>query len=127
MRVEVRPGGGWLIAARSRGTWGRTWGLRQSYYDLLSVGNLGDGLPLTPPGEAERPAILETDLGVTWTTRLGPWRAEIGAAVQNVFNRRNVLDYSLIQPTSVVNEASYERVPRYLPGSMPSLSVRVLP
>lgn len=125
--MEVRPGRGWTIAARSRGTWGRTWGLRQPYYDLLSVGELGNGLPLTPPGEAPRPAILETDLGVTWTTRMGPWRAEIGAAIQNVFNRRNVLDYSLIQPTSVVNAASYERVPRYLPGAMPSLSVRILP
>ncbi len=125
--VEVRPGGGWVLAARSRGTWGRTWGLRQSYYDLLAVGNLGDGLPIGSPGASPRPAILETDIGVTWTTPVGPWRAEIGASIQNVFNRRNVLDYSLIQPTAVVNEASYERVPRHLPGAMPSLSVRILP
>lgn len=127
LSLEVRPGGEWIIAARSRGTWGRTWGLRQTYYDLLSVGDFGDGLPITLPGDERRPAILETDIGITWTTQVGPWRAEIGAAIQNVFNRRNVLDYSLIQPTAVVNEASYERVPRFLPGALPSLSVRVLP
>ncbi len=125
--VEMRPGAGWVLAARSRGTWGRTWGLRQSYYDLLTVGNLGEGLPITAPGDALRPAILETDVGVTWTTRIGPWQAEVGAAVQNVFNRRNVLDYSLIRPTTAASEAAYERVPRYLPGALPSLSVRILP
>jgi hypothetical protein len=125
--VELRPGGGWLLAARSRGTWGRTWGLRQSYYDLLTVGDLGAGLPITAPGDAPRPAILETDLGVTWTTRVGPWRAEIGAAVQNVFNRSNVLDYSLTRPSAADSDASYVQVPRYLPGVLPSLSVRILP
>lgn len=125
--VEARPGAGWLLALRSRGTWGRTWALRQSYYDLLSVGDLGAGLPVTAPGDAPRPAILETDIGVTWTTRVGPWRAELGAAVQNVFNRRNVLDYSLFRPLDVASDAAFTQVARYLPGAMPSLSLRLLP
>jgi hypothetical protein len=125
--IEARPGGAWLLALRSRGTWGRTWALRQSYYDLLSVGELGVGLPVTAPGDAPRPAILETDVGLTWTTRVGPWRAEIGAAVQNVFNRRNVLDYSLFRPLDVASDAAFDQVARYLPGAMPSLSIRLLP
>jgi hypothetical protein len=125
--IEARPRSGWLLALRSRGTWGRTWALRQSYYDLLSVGDLGAGLPVTAPGDASRPAILETDVGVTWTRRVGPWTAEIGAAVQNVFNRRNVLDYSLFRPVDVASEAAYDQVARYLPGAMPSISVRVHP
>ena len=125
--LEVRPMGGWVFAARSRGTWGRTWGLRQSYYDLLTVGDLGDGLPITAPGDAPRPAILETDLGITWTTRVGPWRAEVGAAIQNVFNRKNVLDYSLFRQNAALSDAAYVQIPRYLPGALPSLSVRLLP
>jgi hypothetical protein len=125
--IEARPGDGWLLAVRSRGTWGRTWALRQSYYDLLSVGDLGNGLPVTAPGDAPRPAILETDVGLTWTTRVGPWRAEFGAAVQNVFNRRNVLDYSLFRPIDVASEAAFDQVARYLPGAMPSLSLRLHP
>ncbi len=127
MSLEVRPLGGWVFAARSRGTWGRTWGLRQSYYDLLTVGDLGDGLPITAPGDAPRPAILETDIGITWTAQMGPWRAEVGAAVQNVFNRRNVLDYSLFRASAAASDASYVQMPRYLPGALPSLSVRILP
>ncbi len=127
MSLEVRPVGGWVFAARSRGTWGRTWGLRQSYYDLLTVGDLGEGLPINAPGDAPRPAILETDIGITWSTRVGPWRAEVGAAVQNVFNRKNVLDYSLFRPSAAASDASYVQVPRYLPGALPSLSVRLLP
>jgi hypothetical protein len=125
--VEARPGDGWVLALRSRGTWGRTWALRQSYYDLLAVGTLGDGLPIGNPGDATRPAILETDVGLTWSARVGPWRAEFGAAVQNVFNRRNVLDYSLFRPLDVASEAAYDQVARYLPGAMPSLSIRLQP
>ncbi len=125
--VEARPGHGLLLAVRSRGTWGRTWALRQSYYDLLSIGDLGDGLPITAPGDVTRPAILETDVGVTWSRRVGPWTAEFGAAVQNVFNRRNVLDYSLFRPVDVASEAAYDQVARYLPGAMPSLSLRLQP
>ncbi len=125
--VEARPGAGFVLAARSRGTWGRTWGLRQSYYDLLTLGNLGAGLPITPPGEAPRPAILETDVGVTWTTQIGPWRTEIGAAVQNVLNRNNVLDYSLAPQTTGSAPTQFDLMPRYLPGALPSLSVRVIP
>jgi hypothetical protein len=125
--VEARPREGWVLALRSRGTWGRSWALRQSYYDLLAVGDLGEGLPIGNPGNATRPAILETDVGLTWSTRLGPWRAEFGAAVQNAFNRRNVLDYSLFRPVDVASEAAYDQVARYLPGAMPSLSVRLQP
>lgn len=125
--MELRPQAQWVIALRSRGTWGRSWGLRQSYYDLLSLGTLGVGLPIGNPADVRRPALLETDVGVTWTTRAGAWRAEIGAAVQNVLNRRNVLDYGLYRPVDVAAEAAYDRVPRYLPGAMPSVSIRVLP
>jgi hypothetical protein len=125
--VEARPASGWLMAVRSRGTWGRTWALRQSYYDLLSVGDLGAGLPVNAPGRAARPAILETDVGVTWSTRVGAWTAEVGAAVQNVFDRRNVLDYSLFRAVDVSGEQAYEQVPRFLPGAMPSLSLRLHP
>jgi hypothetical protein len=125
--VEARPARGWVVAARSRGTWGRTWALRQSYYDLLAVGDLGAGLPVRDPGGAGRPAILETDVGVSWSTRAGPYTLEVGAAVQNVFNRRNVLDYSLFRAVDVASEVAYEQVPRFLPGAMPSLSLRVHP
>jgi hypothetical protein len=44
-----------------------------------------------------------------------------------VFNRRNVLDYSLFRPVDVASEAAYDQVARYLPGAMPSISVRVHP
>jgi hypothetical protein len=38
-----------------------------------------------------------------------------------------VLDYSLFRPVDVASEAAFTQVPRYLPGAMPSLSLRLLP
>jgi hypothetical protein len=122
--LEVRPTAGLVIGTRARGVWGRPWGLRQAYYDLLSVHALGAGLPIGDPAAITRPALIDTDLGVTWTRTIGTWRTEVGTAVQNMIDRANVLDYALRQH-SAVTSGVYERDARVLPGRQFLLSVRI--
>lgn len=122
--LEARPGGGLLLAARGRGVWGRSWALRQAFYDLLAASPAGSGLPIDAPGSMRRPTLLEADLGVTWEGRIGRSRLTVGGAVVNAFDRRNVLDYGL-QRDAVGGR--YVMVPRYLPGRQPSLTLQLVP
>ncbi|MCU0633591.1 MAG: carboxypeptidase-like regulatory domain-containing protein [Gemmatimonadaceae bacterium] len=122
--LELRPTPAWHVGARARGVWGRPWGLRQAYYDLLSVHSLGAGLPIGDPSAIRRPALIDTDLGVSWTRPIGRWRTEIGGAVQNLLDRANVLDFALRQH-SATTPGVYERDARLLPGRQFLLSMRV--
>jgi hypothetical protein len=126
--------GPWAVPAglrtslRARGVWGRTWALRQAYYDLLTVHSAGTGLPIGAPGAAGRPAVYEVDLGASWTRALrGGSRLEVGASVLNVLDRRNVLDYGLAPVGGGVGGGAvgYARVPRFMAGAQPSVVVRV--
>jgi hypothetical protein len=120
--LDVRPTTAWRLGARARGVWGRPWALRQSYYDLLTVHRLGDGLPIGHPDDVARPALIDTDVGATWTRGVGTWTAEIGGAIQNVLDRANVLDYTLRQSTT---SSSFVRDARTLPGRQFLLSMRL--
>lgn len=119
---------GWRLPAglqaslRVRGVWGRTWALRQAYYDLLSVHSAGAGLPIDAPGESTRPPVYEADVGASWGRALaGGGRVEVGASVLNVLDRRNVLDYALVARES----GGWARVPRTLVGAQPTVFVRI--
>lgn len=122
--AEARPGGGLLLAARGRGVWGRSWALRQAFYDLLAASPVGSGLPIDAPGSMRRPALLEGDVGVTWERRIGRSRLALGAALVNAFDRRNVLDYGLQRDAGA---GRYVMVPRYLPGRQPSVTLQLVP
>lgn len=132
LALDVTPAAaGWRAPAglqaslRARGVLGRTWGLRQAYYDLLSIHTVGAGLPIGLPDDTRRPPVYELDVGASWTRALsGGARLELGASVLNALDRRNVLDYALVAIPSA-NGATYARVPRTMVGAQPTVFVRV--
>lgn len=123
--IEYEPAAHTVVALRTRGVWGRSWALRQSYYDLLGLSTAGAGLTLDDPGAMSRPAIIETDVGARWTRSIGTARVELGVAAQNLFDRRNVLDFGLRR--AAVDVARYEMVPRHLPGRQFTVTMRIAP
>jgi Carboxypeptidase regulatory-like domain len=124
--LEVEPARGVVLAVRTRGVWGRTWALRQTYYDLFGASGAGTGLPLSAPGTMERPAILDADIGATFTRRVGAMHVAIGGSLQNAFDRRNVLDYGLRRSAATGIDV-FEMVPRYLPSRQLALTFRIAP
>lgn len=126
LATDWRPQASTLITARARMVQGRSWALRQVYYDLLSVSDVGAGLPLQNPGAADKPMLITSDIGLTRTVSVWRSRADIGMAVLNALGRRNILDYGL-QSRTTANASAYDQVPRFLMGRQWSLSVRVSP
>lgn len=120
---ELTPVRRITIAARARGVVGRPWALRQVYYDLFSAAPDRAGLPIDLPGEMKRPALLEADLGATWTHRVRSSTVVLGMSVTNVFNRANVLDYGLIKTPA----GRYDMVPRLLPRRVPAITLALRP
>ncbi len=126
LAADWRPRTSTVITARARMVQGRSWALRQVYYDLLSVSEVGAGLPLQNPGAADKPLVVTSDIGLTRTVSVWRSRADIGVAILNVLGRQNILDYGL-QSRTTVNATSYDQVPRFLMGRQWSLSVRMSP
>ncbi len=125
LAVEVEPAHGLVIAARTRGVWGRSWALRQTFYDLFGASQSNTDLALDAPGTMARPAIVDADLGATWTRAIGATHVAIGASLQNLFDRRNVLDFGLQRVTPGGSEL--RMVPRYLPARQFALTLRIAP
>ncbi len=125
--LDWRPEPLTVVTLRARGAQGRTWALRQAYYDLLAVGDAGAGLPVQAPGASRRPALMTADVGVSRQWRVGGARVDLGAAVLNALDRRNILDYGLQGPNAATTESGYAFVPRYLLGRQWSLTMRVGP
>lgn len=119
--LDVHPTASFSAAVRARGVWGRAWGLRQAYFDLLGSSTLGAGLPIGDPGEDRLPALLEVDAGASWRWSIGGARMELGAALLNVFDRVNVADFWL-RPAATGSGVT--RVARPLLGRQPVLTLR---
>lgn len=119
---ELQLRDGLALRAEFLGVWNRPWGLRRPYYDFLAVHGAG-GPALTLPGDDTLPALLETDLGLNWQTRMAGAGVEVQAVVRNVLNRGNVLDRSLLLEPG----GAYRSLPRLLPGISPLVSVRITP
>jgi len=126
LAIDVRAGASFSASVRARGVWGRTWALRQAYYDLLAPGALGAGLPIGLPGDDRLPALLETDVGATWRVRVGGTRLEIGAALLNAFNRQNIADYWLRRSELPTGSRVATRIARPLLGRQPMITVRAI-
>lgn len=121
LATELHPNKHLVLAARLRGVWGRSWALRQAYYDLFGAAPMTSQLPVSMPGSMARPPLFDADLGATWQHEIRGARVEIGLSVLNVLNRRNVLDYGLRR----IEEARYEMVPRYMPMRQPAATMRM--
>ena len=124
LATEVRPADGLVLAARTRGVWGRPWMLRQAYYDLFGAAPMNRGLPIGMPGATRRPALIDVDLGMSYRRSLGGTEIELGASLTNVLNRPNVLDYGL---RGEETGNGYSMVPRLLPGRQAALTLQLRP
>ncbi|MEM8556835.1 MAG: carboxypeptidase-like regulatory domain-containing protein [Bacteroidota bacterium] len=124
---DLNVGGGVQVHGRWRSVLGRAWGFRQAYYDFFEDEPLGP-FQFDAPASDDVPAHHELDLGVSLTRAFSP-RAfgtptvALRIDVRNVFDRANVLDWSL-EGTS--EGAGYAPLTRYLPGRSLHISAQVL-
>lgn len=115
--VTLVPG---LVArAQARGVWGRTWGYRQAYYDVLAVHGVTAVEALGLPETATLPPLAEFDLGLGYGLSVAGTRIEATADLLNVLDRVNVLDYGVR-----TNGDTLDRVPRTLLGRHAVVSIR---
>jgi hypothetical protein len=124
LALDMQPLRGLRTGLRGRGVFGRPWALRQAYYDLFGAAPMAAGLPLDDPGAMRRPALLDLDIGMSYERRVGSALIVVGAAIANVWNRPNVMDFGLRNAGSA---GVYDMVPRLLPGRMPTLTLRITP
>lgn len=122
--VDADVGRGLSVRLDGRGVWGRSWGLRRSYYDVLALDAAPDGPELGRPAEDRLPALLEVDLAVAWSGSLGATRLEVRGEVRNLLDRDNVLDF-LLRRTLDDEAVAYVSEPRTLPGLAPLVTVRL--
>lgn len=121
---DARLGRGFSARALGRGIWGRAWAFRQGYYDYLAAHHEGAtfGMYRIDTPERDRPgALLQVDLGVGYERTLGLGSVQLGLELQNVLDRRNVIDWSLVPD----GEGAFVTLARTLPGITPALSLRV--
>ncbi|MDX1421321.1 MAG: hypothetical protein R3181_15250, partial [Rubricoccaceae bacterium] len=116
-------GRGVRVGASWRGSWGRRWALRRSYYDVLALAEGAGALPpfdLDAPEEHALPATMALDLDLTLTRPLGRSTLVLRALLANATDHRNVYDWSLETAAS-----GAVAQPRLLPGRHLAFSVRV--
>ncbi len=113
------------------GSWGRTWGFRTAYYDLLGM-DVNQPLVLSgydfrnPTARSHQlPAIRQMDLSVAVTTSIRSAKIIAQADLINVRNRRNVAHYVLAETDRGEAGSTVDRQNRYLLGRAFVFSLRV--
>jgi len=111
--VDVRVTDGLHALANWKGTWGRTWALRQGYYDYLALADEAPfpGYDLTRPEQQTLDPFSRVDLGLKGERSLRGVTLEAQLSLVNVLDRRNAFDRSLGAAGT-----SAEPIPRTLPG-----------
>ena len=109
---------------RWQGVFGRSWGLRQAYYDFLEPDPATRLLPpfdLADPGAHRLPAFSRWDVGLGYTRTVAGVGLQARTTLTNVFGRHNVTDWGL-----ALDEATGTYVPRSRRAAsfIPSFSVR---
>lgn len=117
--------GGLAVDVESRNVWGRTWGLRRAYYDVLLLHGADAHLPIGLPEDDPLPTLHQLDFGLSWLGRVGGVLAEFRGELRNAQGTRQVLDYSLFQGTAADGSMTYTRIPRLLPGRALLISARL--
>lgn len=127
MRLQVRYPifGGFSIEGESNNTWGRTWALRQAYYDFLTVQEVEDGPVVGLPGGDPLPSLHFVDLGVSWLSRVGGAVAEFRMEVRNALTGRQIFDHSLRRIPASSGAVQYEVMERLYPGTSLLISGRI--
>ena len=73
------------------------------------------------PSDAILPAYRSVNAGMAFDFDMRPVTVQVRGAILNLFNRRNVYDWSLQE-----FDGAYEIVPRTLPGRRPALSIKLV-
>ena len=95
--VDVRIADGLHARANWKGIWGRSWALRQGYYDYLALAEPTPfpGYDLTQPEQQTLAPFSRFDLGLKGERRLRGITLEAQLSVVNVLDRHNEFDQSL--------------------------------
>ncbi len=123
--ADVDAFGGIVVRGRARAVWGRTWGFRQPYYDVLAVHDSPFSEEVGLPEDARLPALYELDLGLSYARQVAATRFEITADFLNVLDRGNVIDYGLRVSGEPGPTSSLESEPRRMLGFHPLVSIRI--
>lgn len=112
------------INGRWSGSYGRTWGYRQAYYDFMIIHNRHQygSHRLDTPETDRLPNFHQLDIGIQYDQRLGGGTVRARLDLINVLNRRNVLDYGLMPGDS---EGDFVRRSRTIPGFNPTVSAQI--
>ena len=125
LAVDARPAARVVLTARGEAVFGRTWGFRQAYYDLLApdpaTRRFGP-FSLDDPGSHRLPAHVQLDVGAAYTADVAGARLQARVGLVNALGRANVRDWLLD-----ADEGGYVRRPRLALPRFPVLSVRLTP
>ena len=123
--ADADLGRGLSVRLDGRGVWGRSWGLRRSYYDVVALDAVADGPDVGRPADDRLPALLDLDATLGWTGRIGTSRIEIRGEIRNLLDRDNVLDLLLRRTLDDEAAPTYSSEPRTLPGIASLLTIRI--
>ncbi len=123
--VDADLGRSLSVRLDGRGVWGRSWGLRRSYYDVVALDPVVDGPEVGRPGDDLLPALIDLDVALGWTGRIGTSRIELRGEVRNLLDRDNVLDQILRRTLDDEGPAAYAAHPRTLPGIASIFTMRI--
>lgn len=136
-RIQTRILGkiapGLSVIAKWQGTFGRTWGFRQAYYDFLVLHNfnsVGSQDFLTPENDHLKP-FHQLDLSLVYQISPKGMNTVFRLDLINLMNRQNTIDQSLVPAVEGVfrereiSERQFKTRDRTMPGFTPSISVQI--
>lgn len=127
-RAIGRLGEGWTLVGKWQRVMGRSWSFRQSYYNFLMLQDLQQisQFDFSRPEDDRLPAFDQLDLSLVYARTIGTARLQTRLDMNNLLNRRNVIDYSIF-PVATHDDGSQdlEVRARRLPGLTPSVSLKL--
>jgi len=101
---------------------GRSWAFRRAYYDVFDIWDPRTQFSLPDfqnPGDDTLPAYRRLDMGLKYVWEGKGFRSQLRFVILNVFDEKNVYDYSV-----EASQEGFNQVPRLLPGRQYTLSMR---
>lgn len=121
--ARLRVWGGLSVQSSWLSVWGRSWGLRQNYYDYLALRNQPtsvQGYDFYRPTDHALPVYARLDAGFGFEQTFSQTRVHARIAFVNVTNRRNVYDWSVAR-----TGGGTAQIARTLPGRHPTFLLRL--
>jgi hypothetical protein len=102
-------------------------GFRDAYYNFLpqhSATNFGD-YDMNDPSQVQLPYFFNLSTGLQYTQLVKSSSIRLRLDLQNVTNRRNVMDYGLTPFVQSGQDIEFRRYARRLPGLIPTFSIEL--